>query len=314
MPSFRRTNALLDGMRDGSIRNRNRKAFKPSVIRTYETWIEARLREPFGLLRLTDVHRNDLQDFVEELVAEGRDASTIRNILMPLRVLYRRAIQRGEVAVSPLDYLELPAVEGARERVADPAEAQRLLDALTDEDRALWATALYAGLRNGELRALRVEEVDLEAGRLRVEHSWDSAAGLVEPKSASGVRTIPICDRLRAYLEPRLARRQSGFVFGETAERPYNYNATTRRASKAGKDAELERLTLHNARHSFRTYLDYAGISEARCDRYMGHSDGRIGRRYTHAFERHFALDAQLLDAYLEGAVAGLVVPLAVSA
>src|SRR5262245_648863 len=154
---------MLAGMKNGSVRNRNRKPFKPSAIRSYQAVIESRLRERFGSLKLTDLHRNDVQDYAEELVAESLDPSTVRNILMPLRVVFRVAIRRGEIAVNPTHDLELPAVEGVRKRVADPAEAKRLLEALPEQDRALWATAFYAGLRNGELRALRVEDIDLEA-------------------------------------------------------------------------------------------------------------------------------------------------------
>jgi integrase len=302
--------ALIEGMKDGSVRNRNRKPYKPSVIRTYETWIEARLRPALGTHKLSDLHRNDLQDFTEQLIAEGLDASTVRNILMPLRVIYRRAIQRGDVTVNPLDYLDLPAVEGRRERVADPAEAETLLEALSEDERALWATAFYAGLRNGELRALRVEDVDLDAGVLRVTRSWDEVEGEIAPKSGAGERAIPICEHLRDYLEARLESRQNGLVFGETAKRPYNYGKITRSAYSAWKKAKLERITLHNGRHSFRTFLDYAGISEARCDRYLGHANHSVGRRYTHAFESQLASDAALLDSYLAGATAGKIVGL----
>jgi integrase len=83
------------------------------------------------------------------------------------------------------------------------------------------------------------------------------------------------------------------------------------RAGAAWKKAKLERITLHNARYSFRSYLDYVGISEARCDRYLGHANHSIGRRYTHAFQSQLASDAALLDAYLGGATTGKVVPLA---
>jgi integrase len=74
---------------------------------------------------------------------------------MPLRVIYRRALRAGEVTATPLEYLELPAVRGTRERIAAPQEAAALLAAVPDRDRAIWATALYAGLRLGELKALR---------------------------------------------------------------------------------------------------------------------------------------------------------------
>lgn len=100
--------AMLAGMKAGSVRNRNRKPFKPSAIRSYEAAVVARLRPMFGARKLTDLQRNDVQDYAEELLAEGLDPSTVRNLLMPLRVLYRIAVRRGEVAVNPTHDLELP--------------------------------------------------------------------------------------------------------------------------------------------------------------------------------------------------------------
>jgi integrase len=278
----------------------------------YEAVLEARLRIEFGAIRLSDLRRNDVQDYAETLLSEGLDPSTVRNILMPLRVIYRRAVRRGEVHMNPTVDLELPGVEGARNRVASPGEAEELLKALTEPDAALWATALYAGLRNGELRALRVEDIDLDDGLIRVERSWDDVEGEIEPKSAAGKREIPICDHLRGYLEAHLERlgRDAGLVFGETAQQPYSYWKTTSRAYKTWKAAKLERITLHNGRHSFRSYLDYAGISEARCDRFLGHANHAVGRRYTHGFREQLAADAAKLDEYLSGATAGKVVPL----
>ena len=57
--------------------------------------------------------------------------------------------------MNPTEGLSLPAVRGRRDRVARPAESRALIGALPREDRAVWATALYAGLRRGELAALR---------------------------------------------------------------------------------------------------------------------------------------------------------------
>jgi len=71
---------------------------------------------------------------------------------------------------------------------ASPAaeEAARLITALGKDDQALWATAFYAGLRRGELRALRIQDVDLSAGVIRVERSWDDEEGPIVPKSIAG--------------------------------------------------------------------------------------------------------------------------------
>jgi len=59
-------------------------------------------------------------------------------------------------------------------RIASPsdAEAAASLAALYEGDRAIWATALYAGLRRGELLALGWQDVDLKAGLIRVQQSW----------------------------------------------------------------------------------------------------------------------------------------------
>ena len=58
-----------------------------------------------------------------------------------------------------------------------------LLDALPEEDRALWATAFYADLRRGELRGLQDDDIDLEANLIRVRRGWDDVEGAIEPKS-----------------------------------------------------------------------------------------------------------------------------------
>ena len=121
-----------------------------------------------GHLKLSAVTRNAVQDVVDRLVAEGASASTVRNAVLPLRAIYRRAVSRSEVHVNPTEGLTLPAVRGRRDRVARPSEARALIEAAPAADRAVWATALYAGLRRGELAALRWADIDLEAGLVRV--------------------------------------------------------------------------------------------------------------------------------------------------
>ncbi|HKP90335.1 MAG TPA: tyrosine-type recombinase/integrase [Thermoleophilaceae bacterium] len=64
-----------------------------------------------------------------------------------MRAIYRRALDLGDVAVSPCDGLRLPAEQGRRERIATPTEAAALIAALPERQRPLWATAFYTGLR-----------------------------------------------------------------------------------------------------------------------------------------------------------------------
>jgi integrase len=57
----------------------------------------------------------------------------------------------------------------------------------------VWATALYAGLRRGELQALRWRDVDLEAGVIRVEGSWDDKGA--DPETLGERTTRQLCQR-----------------------------------------------------------------------------------------------------------------------
>ena len=231
--------------------------------------------------------------------AEGRDASTIRNAIMPLRVIYRRAVEDGDVAVNPCEKLRLPAVRGRRDRIASPEEAAKLIEALPQKsDRALWAVAFYAGLRAGEIMALEWENVDLAKGVIHVERSYDSKEGVyTDPKSQAGKRSVPIPAVLRDYLdEHKLHSGSSGLVFEHEANGP-------RRAQRIWKRAGLQRITLHEARHTYASLMIAAGVNAKALSTYMGHSSITITLdRYGKLFPGNEEEAAGLFDAYLERA------------
>jgi integrase len=294
----------LAGARAGAVRNRSGDIYKPSALRGYETSLRLRVLPAFGAARLSEITRADLQALVDRMLAEGIGASTLRNTLMPLRAIYRRALARGEVAVNPTSGLELPAVRGRRERIATPAEVRSLLDALA-EDHALWGTAVYAGLRRGELRALRWEDVDLDGGVIRVSRGWDAKEGPIEPKSRAGTRTVPIPAALRRLLlEHRLrADRPRGLVFGRTEEHSFDPSTVMDRARRIWGAAGLADLTLHDCRHTYASLMIVAGVNAKALCSYMGHASVTITfDRYGHLMPGNEAEAAGLLDRLLEEA------------
>jgi integrase len=286
------------------IRTRSGDRYKPAAIRAYRHALACRILPRLGKKRLTDISAIMLQDFIDELLAAGRSPSTIRNALLPLRAIYRRALQRGEVAANPTLKLALPAVRSSRDRVARADEATALLSALPASERGLWATALYAGLRMGELQALDWHDIDLEQNLIRVERSWDRQAGYIEPKSRAGKRRVPLTQTLRTYLlNHRLQQGTggSGRVFPNSHGGPFTPSITNHRAKTAWAGAGLNPITLHECRHSYAAYMIAASVNPKALSTYMGHSSITITLdRYGHLLPGNEREAAALLEAWLQ--------------
>jgi integrase len=295
--------AWYEGAKASTIRNRSGDAYKPSALRSYERAMRLRVLPALGSMRLADLQRPDLQAFADLLLAEGLDPSTIQVTLLPLRAVFRRTLARGELAANPCTGLALPAVRGRRERYASAQEAEALLAALSPEDRAVWAMALYGGLRCGELQALRDRDADLAAGLIRVERGWDAREGAIELKSNAGRRKVPVAAVLRDYLvEHRLFGRREGdeLFFGRTPSDPFRPGTFQKRADRAWAGAGLERITFHECRHTFASLMIAAGVNAKALSTYMGHANISITLdRYGHLMPGSEEEAAGLLDAYV---------------
>jgi integrase len=295
-----------------TVLTRSGHPYKPSVLRGYESDMRLHVLPELGALRLGEVRRRDVQALVDRLLGPGFSASKVQNCVMPLRALYRHQIQRDEITVNPTTNLRLPADHSRRDRVASATEAAALLAALPEDDRALWATAMYGGLRLGELRALRWSDVDLAGGLIRLSRSWDAKEGPVEPKSRKGTRTVPLTPALRDLLAERKAatgREGEQFVFGVHADAPFTPSHIRKRAKTAWEAANVERakrqqdplvpIGFHECRHSYVSLMVDAGFSLERVGDYVGHASTYMSERYRHLLDGHEAEAARLFDEYL---------------
>jgi integrase len=285
----------------GTIRNRSGNVYKPSALRGYEQALRDYVLPELGAARLSELRRRDVQVLVDRLVASGLSASTTRNALLPLRAISRRALLRGDLHVNPTHGLELPAQRGRRDRVASPQEAAELLGALPVEDRPLWACAMYAGLRLGELQALLWDDVDLEHGLIHVRRSWDRHEGVVDPKSAAGFRSVPIVDVLGVELEAHRARRPAvNLAFGREHNRPFSPSAVVDRACRIWRDAGLTPISPHECRHTFATIAIAAGVNIKALQTFMGHASITITLdRYGHVLPGSESEAAAHVNRYL---------------
>ena len=110
----------LAGAKAQVIRTRSGTPYKPSALRSYERSLRIQVVPAFGHMRLSSVTRAAVQDLVDEMVGAGKSPSTIRNSILPLRAIYRRAVARADVMTNPTLGLALPAPEG-RSRSSCPA-------------------------------------------------------------------------------------------------------------------------------------------------------------------------------------------------
>jgi integrase len=262
-----------------------------------------------GRIRLADITRADIQDVIDWMVSEGYAPSTVRNAILPLRSILRRALDREEIDANPTERLDLPIDRRKKDRVAPPEEVDALLEALPEHLRLIWALAVYTGLRRGELQALGWKSVDLEQGTIEVERSWDRVAGFIDPKSRAGFRRVPPPGVLRPMLISQRLRQgagEEGLVLGD-GQLPFDPSNAIRAAKRIWKKEGLGHLGYHECRHTYASLMIAAGVNAKTLSIYMGHSSIYMGHssivmtmdRYGHLFPGNEKDSAEKLDAFL---------------
>jgi integrase len=187
---------------------------KPSTLRDYRSRINSRLLPEFGDRRLEEITSRDIERWRARIVTSSGEPLTNKsknNLLVLLHAIFRRA-----VTVYGLPYNPVATVEPHRVRpsgdieVFSPEEVWALARAAASEqDRAIYLTAAFTGLRRGELLALRWRDVDFAGHTIRVRANW-AARALTTPKSGK-VRSVPMA--------PDVARRSPSSA-NETSSRP----------------------------------------------------------------------------------------------
>ena len=108
----------------------------------------------------------------------------------------------------------------------------------------------------------------------------------------------------RTYLTEHLlrsARRDSDLVFGASGREAFSPRVCTLVADEAWKAAGLERLTLHECRHTYASYMIAAGVNAKAISTYMGHSSIKTTYdEYGHLMSGNEGEAADLLGAFLE--------------
>jgi integrase len=252
----------------------------------------------FGHLRLAAITPDAVAALIRELEAKGLAGSTIQNTLKPLTGTFKFAARRGLVTQNPVAVLtpdERPSPARREHRELSSVELERLLRVASRFAYfPLIRTAVYTGLRLGELLGLTWADVDFDRAEIHVYRQWTTGGGFSEPKTPSAVRRVVLAPDLVRFLREHKARSrfstETDFVFASKRGTPLGHRNVCRSfteiTEKAGLDGE-PRFTFHSLRAVYAALMIERGITSTVLASQMGHADsGVTERKYIHLFNR----------------------------
>jgi integrase len=188
-----------------------------------------------------------------------------------------------------------------RDRSSVSEQESEALGADDRQDAEIVRVAAYAGLRQGELLALRWRDVNFASSALTVAHAL--SAGVESSTKSGQVRRVPLADQAAAALD-RVSQRQhftspDDLVFCSAFGRPLDDSALRRRYRRAQAAAGVRPLRFHDLRHTFGSLLAMRGVDVVTIQKAMGHSALATTGRYLHArpaYEQAQAFTAAFAD------------------
>jgi integrase len=297
---------------------------RPWTHKSYRAALDNVLLPRFATLPVRKLTPDRIATLVRELEGRGLAGSYIQNLLKPLNGTLTLALRRGVIGANPCSLLtsdERPKPKRAERRIWSPADIQALLAASARlaaqptsryDYSLLLRTALYTGLRLGELLGLRWCDLDLGEGTIQVRHQWTREGTLAEPKTAKGKRPVPLAPTLAALLKAhKLASPHShehDFVFSSHTGGALAHRNVVRRGfhpavtlARLNTDGQ-PKVTFHDLRHAFASIMIERGITATVLADLMGHENSTTTERtYIHLFNR-VRTDAQVRAA-MESAI-----------
>lgn len=254
---------------------------KASTRRNYEQRLTLYV-EPFFRDRALSELETAIPEFAAMLAADGLALSTRRGVLITLRTLVRRAVDVGMLESMP-KFPKFPKVGRKGGAPLLLGEVERLLAVVPASTAAAFGLAAFAGLRGGEVRALRWTDVDLRSNRITVRRSV--SYGVESTPKSGQARVVPIAPPLRTLLDLiALRRRKCGpwdAVCLTELGKPWGQTGLNQTFSRASKRAGLERgWSFHDLRRFCGTQLERMGVRLTVIRDILGHAEATTTERY----------------------------------
>ncbi len=264
---------------------------RPSSYIRYRRTLDKHLLPELGQIQLRKLTTRQIQEFLNKKLKD-LSPSSVHQIHGVLHSALKSAVKYRYIPFNPADGIELPPDEAQREGQSLTLEQSKLL---LKEVRGHWletfvALALTTGMRHGEIRGLRWDKIDFEAGTISI-HCTVALLGTKEykyvegaPKTKSGVRTVPLLPVMRDILESHrkeqeVAKLKAGDAWQEnnlvccTRNGGFLHPASLRLAFiRLLKKAGLPQIHIHDLRHTASTLWQSLGIDPTVRQKMLGHS------------------------------------------
>ena len=232
-----------------------------------------------------------VREYLAALYAQGFAKSSTARKLATLRSFYRFLMRRGLVQATPLSGIRTPRQQQHLPKCMDGDQIERLLKAPEDadmlgaRDKAIFEVLYSSGLRISELVGLRMSEMDLQEGILRIR-----GKGRKDRLTPIGSQAITALGR---YFE---LRSEAGLMQGPHALRvfvnkyggPLSARSVRRKLDKYLLEAGLDPgISPHTLRHTFATHLLNAGADLRSVQELLGHQSLSTTQIYTHLTSAH---------------------------
>ena len=228
--------------------------------------------------------------FITRLRESGTSSQTARRKLVSIRGFHRHLVFSGSADMNPADNIGPMSVPMNLPEVLTASEMDLFLnqpDETTDygvRDRAMMEVTYAAGLRAAGLVKLKMEDLNREAGFLRV-----TGKGSHQRLTPLGKEALYWLERYIAEARPRLLKqRLSPYIFpGRGGKGHISRQAFWQKVQQYALKAGLRKIHPHTFRHSFATHLLEGGADLRSVQVLLGHANIVTTQIYTHISREH---------------------------
>jgi integrase len=194
-----------------------------STQRNYAALINAHLTPYFGQMPVDEINKLEIEKW-QAHAARTISASYANECLRRLKSMMRDAADDYDFTVrldriTPIKNYEVG--ENTKDEIYTLEEASKLYFVMGTRLRVMMLCSMFAGLRTGEVIALKRENVDFDKGMLHVRANM-SEGERVTVKTRAGVRDIKMHPVLKKYLAEHLASHNHEFVFISQRGNPFS--------------------------------------------------------------------------------------------